>query len=55
MLTKILIAIAAIVVVFAVVVALQPSPFQVARSIRIAAPPAAVFAHGTRGERSIRQ
>lgn len=34
MLTKVLIAIAAIVVVFAVVVALQPSSFQVARNIR---------------------
>src|ERR671915_225617 len=44
MLLKILIAIAAIVVVFAVVVALQPSSFRVARSIRISAPPAAVFA-----------
>ena len=44
MLRKILIAIAAIVVVFAVVVALQPSSFQVARNIRISAPPAEVFA-----------
>jgi hypothetical protein len=44
MLTKILIAIAAIVVVFAVVVALQPSSFHVARSIRISAPTAEVFA-----------
>jgi uncharacterized protein YndB with AHSA1/START domain len=44
MLTKIFIAIAAIVVVLAVIIALQPSSFQVARSTRISAPPTAVFA-----------
>ncbi len=44
MLIKVLIAIAVIVVVFAVIVALQPSSFRVARSTRISAPSAAVFA-----------
>ena len=44
MLIKVLIAIAVILILFAVIVALQPSSFRVARSIRISAPPAAVFA-----------
>ncbi len=44
MLTKTLIALAAIVVVFAAIVALQPSEFRVARSATIAAPAPAVFA-----------
>jgi hypothetical protein len=44
MLIKVLIAIGVIVVVFAVIVALQPSSFRVARSTRISAPPPAVFA-----------
>ena len=44
MLIKVLIAIAVIVVVFAVIVVLQPSSFRVARSTSISAPPAAVFA-----------
>ena len=44
MLKKILIALAVIVVVFIVIVALQPSDFRVARSATISAPPPAVFA-----------
>ena len=44
MLKKILIALAAILVVFAIVVALQPADFRITRSITIAAPPATVFA-----------
>ena len=44
MLKKILIALAVIVVVFAVIVALQPSEFRVARTATISAPPPAVFA-----------
>jgi hypothetical protein len=44
MLIKILIALAVIVVVFVVIVALQPAEFHVARSTTISAPPAAVFA-----------
>jgi len=43
MLSKILIAVAIIVVIFLIVVALQPSDFRVVRSATIAAPPAAVF------------
>jgi uncharacterized protein YndB with AHSA1/START domain len=43
MLKKILIALAAIVAVFLIVVALQPSEFKVERSATISAPPAAVF------------
>jgi len=43
MLKKILIGLAVVVLVFAVVVALQPSDFRVARSATIAAPPAVVF------------
>ncbi len=45
MLAKILIAIAAMVAVFAVVVLMQPSEFHISRSIAVAAPPEAVFAH----------
>ncbi|MEX1060686.1 MAG: SRPBCC family protein [Methyloceanibacter sp.] len=44
MLKKILIALAAIVLIFAVVVALQPSEFQMERSTKIAAPQADIFA-----------
>jgi len=44
MLKKILIALAAIVVVFIVVVAMQPSDFRIARSATISAPAPAVFA-----------
>jgi len=44
MLKKILIAIAAIVVVFVVVVAIQPSEFRIVRSATISAPAPAVFA-----------
>jgi len=44
MLKKILIAIAAIVVVFVVVVAMQPSEFRITRMATISAPPPAVFA-----------
>src|SRR5437016_8880061 len=43
MLIKILLAVAAIIVVLAVIVALQPSEFRVARSTTISAPPSAVF------------
>jgi uncharacterized protein YndB with AHSA1/START domain len=45
MLTKILIALAAIVVVLVVVVATRPSEYRVARTTTVAAPPAVVFAH----------
>jgi carbon monoxide dehydrogenase subunit G len=44
MLKKILIALAALILIFVVVVALQPSEFQIARSATIAAPEADVFA-----------
>ena len=44
MLLKILIALAALVIVFLVIVALQPSDFRVTRTATIAAPPPAVFA-----------
>ncbi len=44
MLKKILIALAAIVIVFAVIVALQPSEFRVTRSATLSAPAPAVFA-----------
>jgi hypothetical protein len=44
MLKKIFVGIVVIVVAFAVIVALQPSEFRVARSTAISSPPAAVFA-----------
>jgi hypothetical protein len=44
MLLKILIAVAAMIVVFLIIVALQPSEFRVTRAATIAAPPPAVFA-----------
>jgi uncharacterized protein YndB with AHSA1/START domain len=44
MLVKVLVAVALVVVVFAAVVAVQPSEFRVARSTTIAAPAPAVFA-----------
>jgi len=44
MLKIILISLAVIVIVFVVIVALQPSEFRVARSGTISAPPPAVFA-----------
>ena len=44
MIKKILIAFAVILIVFAVVVAIQPGDFRITRSTTIAAPPAAVFA-----------
>jgi hypothetical protein len=44
MLKVILLAVVAVVVVFAVIVAMRPSDFRVARSARIAAPPDVVFA-----------
>lgn len=47
MLTKILATVAAIAVVFVVIVALQPADFHVARSAAISAPPPAVFAQVT--------
>lgn len=45
MLLNILVALAAIVVVFLVIAALQPSDFRVTRSATIPAPPSAVFPH----------
>lgn len=45
MLKKILLVLLALILVFVVVVALQPSEFHVERSTKIAAPPAAVFPH----------
>ena len=45
MIKKIFIAVAAVFVVFLIVVALQPSEFRVERSTTISAPAAAVFAH----------
>jgi carbon monoxide dehydrogenase subunit G len=44
MLKRILLSLAAIIVVFLIVVALQPSDFRITRSETMAAPPAAVFA-----------
>jgi uncharacterized protein YndB with AHSA1/START domain len=44
MLKIILIALAAIIIVFVIIVVLQPSEFRVARSATISAPPATVFA-----------
>ena len=44
MLKKIFIALAVLVVLFVIIVALQPSEFRVARSATISAPPPAVFA-----------
>jgi hypothetical protein len=43
MLKKILLALAVLIVVFAIVVAMQPSEFRVVRTAAIAAPPAVVF------------
>ncbi len=43
MLKKILIAVAVVIVVFLVIVALQPAEFRVTRSANVAAPPSAVF------------
>lgn len=45
MLKKILIGLAVIVIVFLIVVALQPSAYRVTRSAIVAAPPEAVFPH----------
>lgn len=45
MLTKILLGLAAVLAVFLIVVALQPSEFSVSRSATIAAAPAAIFPH----------
>lgn len=45
MLKKILIGIAVVIIVFLVVVAMQPSTFNVTRSLTIGAPPDAVFPH----------
>jgi carbon monoxide dehydrogenase subunit G len=44
MLIKILIVVAALIIIFLIVVALQPSTFRVVRTATIAAPPEAVFA-----------
>src|SRR5687767_1982965 len=44
MLKKILLGIAVVLVVFSIVVAMQPAAFQVVRNTTIAAPPAVVFA-----------
>ena len=43
MLKKILLGLAAVIIVFLIVVALQPADFRISRSAVIAAPPAAVF------------
>jgi hypothetical protein len=43
MLKKILLVVAALIVVFAVIVSLQPADYRIARSAKIAAPPATVF------------
>jgi hypothetical protein len=45
MLKIILIAVPVVIVVFLIIVALQPPDFRVARSVTIAAPPDAVFPH----------
>jgi hypothetical protein len=45
MLTYILLGAAALVVLLAIVVALQPSAFRIARTVKIAAPPSAIFPH----------
>ena len=45
MLKKIFLVLAALIVVFVIVVALQPAAFRVQRSITIAAPPSTVFPH----------
>ena len=45
MIKKILLALLALIVVFVIVVTLQPAEFSIARSTTIAAPPAAVFPH----------
>jgi Polyketide cyclase / dehydrase and lipid transport len=45
MIRKILIGLALVLVVFLVVAAFQPPDFRVARSVSIAAPPAAIFPH----------
>ncbi|MFO1499174.1 MAG: SRPBCC family protein [Verrucomicrobiota bacterium] len=45
MLKKILLALAAVIVIFLGIVAMQPADFRVVRSTTIAAPPAAIFAH----------
>jgi uncharacterized protein YndB with AHSA1/START domain len=45
LLTKVVVGFATIVIVFALIVALQPAEYRVARSATIAAPPAEVFAH----------
>ena len=44
MLTPILIAIAAIIVVLVIIVAMQPAEFRIERAVTMSAPPAAVFA-----------
>jgi hypothetical protein len=44
MLTKILLALGLVIVVFVAIVAMQPSQFRVTRSARISAPPPAIFA-----------
>src|SRR5215217_1936405 len=44
MLIKVLIVVAALIIIFLIVVALQPSAFRVVRTATIAAPPEAVFA-----------
>src|SRR5687768_5531511 len=45
MLKIVLIAIAAVIVVFFIVVAVQPSDFRITRTVSISAPPASVFPH----------
>lgn len=45
MLLKILLALLVLAALFAIIVSLQPAAFRITRSVTIAAPPAAVFAH----------
>jgi hypothetical protein len=45
MLIYILIGVAVVAVLFVIVVAMQPSTFRISRSVKIAAPPSAAFAH----------
>ena len=44
MLKKILLALIALIVIFAIVVTMQPASYRILRSVKIAAPPATVFA-----------
>ncbi|MDB6021760.1 MAG: hypothetical protein JWQ04_1617, partial [Pedosphaera sp.] len=45
MLSKILLGLAAVIIIFLIIVALQPAQYSVTRSVSVAAPPEAVFPH----------